>query len=162
VPTTPQSPTAVPLSIYGSPTEVSPLDWSWVNEQLEAAGIYWVTANGSGAPHPRPLWGLWIDHRLHLSIGSPVINRQLAAHAAPTVTAHLESGTDVVILEGTVDGTTEDATLLERYDAKYDWNYTVEEYGPLTTVVPTAVVAWRSSGWAGRESFRTAGKWTFG
>jgi hypothetical protein len=99
---------------------------------------------------------------LHLSIGSPVINRQLAADTAPIVTAHLESGTDVVILEGTVAGTTEDATLLELYDAKYDWNYTVEEYGPLTTVVPTTVVAWRSAGWAGRESFRTAGKWTFG
>jgi hypothetical protein len=162
VPTTPQPPTPVPLSIYGSPTEVSPLDWPWVDEQLEGAGIYWVVANGSGAPHPRPLWGLWIDYRLHLSIGSPVINRQLAAHTAPTVTAHLESGTDVVILEGTVAGTTEDATLLERYDAKYDWNYTVEEYGPLTTVVPTTAVAWRSAGWAGRESFRTAGKWTFG
>ena len=81
----------MPLSIYGSPTEVRPLDWAWVDEQLEAAGIYWVGTNGSGAPHPRPVWGLWIDHRLHLSIGSPVINRQLAAHAAPTVTAHLEA-----------------------------------------------------------------------
>ena len=66
-----QPPTAEPLSIYGSPTEVSPLDWTWVDGQLEAAGIYWVVANGSGPPHPRPLWGLWIDHRLHLSIGSP-------------------------------------------------------------------------------------------
>jgi hypothetical protein len=163
VPTPPSPtppPTAQPLSIYGSPTEVSPLDWSWVDGQLEAAGIYWVSANGSGAPHPRPLWGLWIDGLLHLSIGSPLINRQVVTQ--PTVTAHLESGTDVVILEGTVTGTTEDPALLERYDAKYDWNYTVEEYGPLTTVVPRTVIAWRSSGWAGRESFRTAGKWRFG
>jgi hypothetical protein len=156
----PQPPTAVPLSIYGSWTEVSPLDWEWVDAQLDAAGIYWVVADGAGPPHPRPLWGLWIDHRLHLSIGSPVINRQLAGQ--PSVTAHLESGTDVVILEGSVAGSTEDPRLLERYDAKYDWNYTVDEYGPLTTVVPKNVLAWRSAGWAGRESFRTAGKWRFG
>ncbi len=153
-------PTAEPLSIYGSPTEVSALDWSWVDAQLEAAGIYWVVANGSGAPHPRPLWGLWIDHRLHLSIGSPILNRQVTADGR--VTAHLESGTDVVILEGAVAGTTEDAALIERYDAKYDWTYTVDEYGPLTTVDPVSVVAWRSAGWAGRESFKTAGKWRFG
>jgi hypothetical protein len=155
-----QPPTAEPLSIYGSPTEVSLLDWTWVDAQLEAAGIYWVVANGSGPPHPRPLWGLWIDQRLHLSIGSPPLNRQVAADGR--VTAHLESGTDVVILEGTVAGTTEDPALFERYDAKYDWTYTVEEYGPLTTVIPVSVIAWRSAGWAGRESFKTAGKWRFG
>jgi hypothetical protein len=162
MPTTPPPPTVRPLSIYGSPTEVSQLDWAWVDGQLEAAGIYWVVVEAAGAPHPRPLWGLWTDHRLHLSIGSPVINRQLAAQTAPTVTAHLESGTDVVILEGSVVDTTEDPELLRRYDAKYDWTYTVEEYGPLTTVVPSTIIAWRSAGWAGRESFRTAGKWRFG
>lgn len=155
-----QGPTAQPLSIYGSPTEVSQLEWAWVDEQLGAAGIYWVVANGSGHPHPRPLWGLWIDHLMHLSIGSPPMNRQIADR--PAVTVHLESGTDVVILEGTAVGTTEDAELLRRYDAKYDWTYTVEEYGPLTTVVPSTAIAWRSAGWAGRESFRTAGKWRFG
>jgi hypothetical protein len=156
-----EPPTLQTLSIYGSPTELSPLDWGWVDGQLEAAGIYWVVAEAAGVPHPRPLWGLWVDHRLHLSIGSPVINRQLAARDGPALTAHLESGTDVVILEGTVAGTTDDPALLERYDAKYDWNYTVEEYGPLTSVVPTTVIAWRSAGWAGRESFRTASKWGF-
>jgi hypothetical protein len=154
-----QGPTVQPLSIYGSPTEVSPLDWAWVDEQLTAAGIYWVVANGSRHPHPRPLWGLWLDYRLHLSIGSPPMNRQIADQ--PAVTAHLESGTDVVILEGTAVGTTDDPELLRRYDAKYDWTYTVEEYGPLTTVVPSTVISWRSAGWAGRESFRTASKWGF-
>jgi hypothetical protein len=26
-----------------------------------------------GHPHPRPVWGIWSQQRLHLSIGSPAI-----------------------------------------------------------------------------------------
>ncbi len=155
-----QPPTAEPLSLYGTFTESSPLDWTWVDEQLGAAGTYWVIPRGLGHPHPRPVWGVWVDHRLHLSIGSPVVNRQITAE--PSVTVHLDSGTEVVIVEGTVAGTTEAPGLIQRYDAKYDWTYTIAEYGPLTTVAPTVVMAWRSAGWAGREGVQTAGKWRFG
>lgn len=145
--------------MFGRPSDLAPLEWSWVHDQLSAAGTYWVVARPDGHPHPRPVWGVWDDGSLHLSVGSPVVAHSLEAH--PAVTVHLDSGTDVVIVEGRVTGRTDDADLLARYDRKYDWSYTVEEYGPLTTIAASTVTAWRSAGWAGRDGFQQASRWRY-
>jgi hypothetical protein len=150
-------PIAEPLSFFGSEADCAPLDWSWVDEQLTRAGTYWVVPRGPAAPHPRPVWGVWQHQRLLLSVGSQVVGRQLRDD--PTVTVHLESGTDVVIVEGRVDGQSVDGAAIEQYDAKYQWSYTIDEYGPLTVVAPSIVLAWRSGGWAGRDGFQSAGRW---
>ena len=75
---------------------------------------------------------------------------------------HLDSGTDVVIVEGVA--TTEDATpaLLAAYDAKYDWHYDADTYGPFTRIAPEVVKAWRAAGIAGRDSFQETGRWELG
>jgi Pyridoxamine 5'-phosphate oxidase len=147
------------LRMYGSVTSLDALSWDWVQGQLESAGTYWVVPVGDGHPHPRPVWGVWLDNALQLSVGSPVVARQLAAD--PTVTVHLDSGTDVVVVEGNASLLPDDTAdrALEAYNAKYDWDYSVAEYGPLTTVSPTTVMAWRSAGWAGRDGFQQAGRW---
>jgi hypothetical protein len=147
------------LRFYGQPIERSPLEWAWVESKLAAAGTYWVTARTDGHPHPRPVWGVWRGRRLHLSIGTPVTLAALAAD--PAVTVHLDSGTDVVIVEGRLGGTTTDADVLDDYNTKYDWNYDSSEHGPGTSVEPERVLAWRTAGWAGRDSFQQTGRWTF-
>ncbi|MDH3707134.1 MAG: hypothetical protein OES57_13780 [Acidimicrobiia bacterium] len=152
-------PTAETLRLYHQPSDAAALEWAWVDGQLAHAGAYWTTSRSPGHPHPRPLWGIWRDHRLHLSIGSPVLVRQLEAD--PAVTVHLGHDTDVVIVEGAVAGATDAGDLVAAYDAKYDWSYTVAEYGPLTTVEPVAVLAWRSAGWAGRGGFQQSGRWRY-
>ena len=145
--------------MYGERSDVAPLDWAWVDAELGAAGTYWCTAGGGRHPHPRPVWGVWADRWLHLSIGSPVVARLLERN--PNVTVHLDSSTDVVIVEGTVVGFVDDVTVLRAYNDKYDWNYTIEEYGPLTRVAPSTALAWRSAGWAGRDGFQHTGRWRF-
>ena len=145
------------LVMYGQPSSAPPLDWSWVDTELERAGTYWVVARTTGQPHPRPVWGVWGDDHLHLSIGSPNVSAQLEHDGG--VAVHLDSGTDVVIVEGAVIGATTDASLIERYNDKYDWDYDVEQYGPLTVIQPTRVISWRSAGWAGREGFQQTGRW---
>ena len=153
-------PIAEPLSFYGSPSGCPAVEWSWVDRQLGDAGTYWIVPRSDDAPHPRPVWGVW-DHRsLLLSIGSQVIARELRAEQLATV--HLDSGTDVVIVEGHVDGQCAEVEALAAYDAKYDWNYTVDEYGPLTVLRPTLVMAWRSGGFAGRDGFQAASRFRFG
>jgi hypothetical protein len=151
------SPTSRVLRLYGQPADAEPLAWTWVDEQLGSAGTYWVVARGPGHPHPRPVWGVWWRGSLHLSVGSPVLARHLAAD--PVVTVHLDSGTDVVVVEGRAVGPASDVDLLAAYDRKYDWRYDPEHYGPLTQVEPTTVLAWRSAGRAGRDGFRQAGRW---
>jgi hypothetical protein len=149
------------LRLYTQPSEHPALEWAWVAGQLAAAGTYWVIAReGSPFPHPRPVWGVWHANLLHLSLGSPPLRRGLAAD--PHVTVHLESGIDVVIVEGLAD--TEAATSPEQLDvyrAKYDWDYDVGQYGELLRVTPARIIAWRARGWAGRESFAATGRWDF-
>jgi hypothetical protein len=150
------------LRLYGAPSDQDPLAWSWVEKQLEAAGIYWLVACTPGHPHPRPVWGLWHGQRLHLSVGSPTLMR--AVGQDPSVTVHLDSGTDVVLLEGTAIPTARGGTpslVIEAYNAKYDWEYQVAQYGELIVVQPLRVLAWRTAGWAGRESFQATGCWDF-
>lgn len=148
------------LRLYGSGSDREPLAWQWVDDQLAAAGTYWVVARAEGHPHPRPVWGIWTSGRLHLSLGSPVLRR--AAGRDPAVTVHLDSGTDVVIVEGLVaPAAPTPPPVIETYNRKYDWDYQVSEYGELLVVVPVKVLAWRTAGWAGRDSFQETGSWIF-
>ena len=133
--------------MFGATTDQPRLDWSWAEQRLAAADMYWVVPVGGRPPHPRPVWGVWADGRLHLSIGSPVVARLLGSDAG--VTVHLDSGTDVVVVEGTCTGSSTDTAVIEQYDAKYEWRYHVAEYGPLTVVTPVTVLAWRSAGGSG-------------
>jgi hypothetical protein len=155
----PMDPVEEPLSLYGSPSDATRLDWHWVQQELDASGTYWISAHGDRRPVERPVWGVWRDGALHLSIGSPTIRRAIAVW--PCVTVHLDSSTDVVMLEGEAIGTTVDQTIVAEYDRKYDWNYAIDEYGPLTTIAVDVVMAWRSAGWAGRDGFTATGRWRF-
>jgi hypothetical protein len=145
--------------MYGARVELGDLEWSWVQDQLVDAGAYWVVAPGSDHPHPRPVWGIWYQDQLFLSIGSPKI--KAAVEADGPVTVHLGSISDVVIVEGRTAGSVTDSHLLDAYNEKYDWDYAIDAYGPFTRVEPSKVIAWRSAGWAGRDGFRAAGRWTF-
>jgi hypothetical protein len=150
------------LRLYGTPSDRGALAWPWVEEQLEAAGTYWLVPRTQGHPHPRPVWGIWHEQRLHLSVGSPTLLR--AVDLDPTVTVHLDSGTDVVLVEGTASRTTERATPssnIEAYNTKYDWDYQVARYGDFIVVQPLRILAWRTAGWAGRDSFQATGCWQF-
>jgi hypothetical protein len=99
---------------------------------------------------------------LHLSVGSPTLLRALERD--PIVTVHLDSGTDVVLIEGkawpgSVHGTV--SSTIEAYNRKYDWDSHVAQYGPLSVVRTQRVLAWRTARWAGRDSFQTTGSWDF-
>ena len=151
---------SVPLRLYGAPGDADELAWADADDALRAAGTYWVVARADGHPHPRPVWGLWREEHLHLSVGSPVLVRQLGDD--PRVTVHLDSGTDVVVVEGRVVGRRADDPVVRAYVEKYERPYDVAEYGPLTVVAPERVLAWRSGGWAGRDGFTAVGRWDVG
>ena len=153
-----------PLRLYTQLTEHDPLPWSWVDDQLRAAPTFWVVAvpgEPGRPPHPRPVWGVWTGEEVFVSVGSAPLRRALGGGAP--VTVHPDSGTDVVVVEGTVrpSVTPDDAArAVAAYDAKYDYTYDVETYGPLACIDPTEILAWRTAGPAGRDGFRSVGKWT--
>ena len=141
---------------YGQSSDHPGLEWAWVDAQLAEEGTYWMSIGADRHPHPRPVWGVWADEVLHLSIGSPKL---VAAQPGTPATVHLDSGTDVVILEGMVMAKTKDPALVAVYDSKYTWTYDVDVYGPLTSIKPLVVLAWRSAGWAGRDGLSATNRW---
>jgi hypothetical protein len=150
---------ARPIRLYGELGGLPAPEWAWVEQRLAVAPLYWVVAATTQWPHPRPVWGVWHDARLCLSVGSPVLRRSIEEDSR--VTVHLESATDVVVVEGRAVQDHDVASAVARYDEKYDYAYDVARYGPLLGIAPTTVLAWTAAGLAGRDGFRSAGAWTF-
>src|SRR2546423_5507876 len=105
--------------MFGGHLEPVRLPWTWATDRLTRARNYWIaTTRPEGLPHSRPVWGVWLDDIFYFSTGS------LAAHnlaANPAITVHLESGSEVVIIEGEA-GVVSDAEVVSQYNQKYNWD----------------------------------------
>jgi hypothetical protein len=104
------------------------LPWSTFEERMIAAKNYWIaTATLRGKPAVTPVWGAWVDGILYFD-GSPATRRGRNISHNPQVTVHLESGDEVLILEGTaiiLAGAPEPG-LAAKLSAEY-----TRKYGPL-------------------------------
>jgi hypothetical protein len=143
--------------------EPDPLPWSWAERQVVRARNYWVaTASADGVAHTRPVWGVWLEGELLFSAGGPRMVANLAERGE-AVTVHLESGDRVVILEGGVRAVAPTAAFVERYNAKYDWDFTLETVpGSLVAFAPRVGYGWMSDPDDRGETFKSTGsRWTF-
>jgi general stress protein 26 len=121
------------------------LDWSWAEERLVAARNYWVTTvRPNGSPHSMPVWGLWHEGAFYFS-SSPDSRKAKNLAANTEVNVHLESGDEVVVIEGAADHES-DEDLLRRLGADYTRKYSFEVSftggRPLVVVRPRAAYAW--------------------
>jgi general stress protein 26 len=137
------------------------LPWTWVEERLAASRNYWiVTASRDGRPHAMPVWGLWLDDAVWFSTeASSRKGRNIAAK--PDIVVHLESGDEVVVLEGIPEEVTGREALerfVDAYEAKYGFRMNLDEpIGLVYRVPPRAAYAWRE------VDFPTsATRWRFG
>lgn len=148
------------LSGYVQPGKL--LAWSWADERMHRARNYWITTKSPDFPSSRPVWGVWHETTLLFSTGG-----RIAQHVAadPRVQVNLESGDELVILEGRAHPL--DASLAalwaERYNAKYHWDMPASTED-VYQVRPCRVLAWLcdSSGLDGGMLFsNTATEWRF-
>lgn len=122
------------------------LPWKWAAERLPGARNYWIaTARPNGRPHSRPVWDVFLDGTFYFSTGS-LAAPNLAVN--PQITLHLKSGSEVVIIEGTVE-TVADSGLIRRIIVAYNEKYNCdldpsEPGGPLLAVVPLVAFGWVS------------------
>lgn len=130
------------------------LPWSHVEQRLADAQNYWLcTVRPNGRPHAVPKWGVWLDGKVYFD-GSPETRHARNLAANPYVVLHLESGSDVVIVEGTARETDPPSgTLAQRIAQAYAAKYEAMGYAPAPTtwdngglfeVVPHTVLAWTS------------------
>lgn len=140
---------------YGIPeSEEGMLSWDFVTDRLAAARNYWVsTTRPDGRPHATPSWAVWLDGTLYFGGGRQTRKaRNMAAN--PAVVVHLESGDEVVILEGVVEEIT-DPALQERIDDAYEAKYGMRHGTPVWALrveqafawsgYPTTVTRWRAA-----------------
>jgi hypothetical protein len=123
--------------------DAAPVEWAEVEGRLRGAITYWLVAGGAVA---RPVWGIWHEDELWLSVGSSMLWRGL--QASPEASVHLDDGHDVVIVEGTHRAVDDPAVLVgfvEPYNAKYRWDFTPENtLGPIVVLTPRVVLAWKA------------------
>jgi len=128
------------------------LSWSHVEQRLGSAKNYWLcSVRPNGHPHSVPKWGVWVDSRLYFD-GSPETRHARNIDANPHVSLHLESGDDVVIVEGTARAVDKPARpLAEKIAQGYCAKYAALGYAPtpdqwdnggLFEIIPRTVLAW--------------------
>ena len=145
---------------YGIPTgPEGMLSWGYVEERMSAARNYWVaTTRPDGRPHVTPVWGLWVDGTFYFG-GTPHSRKARNLAENPNVVVHLESGDDVVVLEGTAEVVKDpDPALSERVAAA-----SIAKYGVGSSAIegsyavrPRVVLAWSEGGFPD-----TATRWLF-
>src|SRR5262250_729454 len=87
-------------SLYGLKPRKQYLPWSHARERLEGSRNYWIcTTRPDGRPHSIPVWGFFLEGALYFGTARSTRKARNLAHN-PAISVHLESGDDVVILEG--------------------------------------------------------------
>lgn len=133
----------IPYGIRGPDEGGGLLPWARTAERLRTAFVYWVaTSSVGGRPHAVPVWGVWHDDALFFSNG-PTTRTGRSLIANPEVSVHLESGEDVVIIEGKVEVFKDRAAcalLSKLYKEKYVWKDAVPP--PWWALRPRSAFAW--------------------
>jgi len=123
------------------------LPWTYVDRRMAASRNYWiVTSRPDGRPHAMPVWGVWLGRKLYFSTDRNSRKSRNLQHN-PSIAVHLESGDDVVILEGAAslaDGRRDLTAVDEAYLAKYGMR--VVGFMPTSVIyafTPSVAFAWR-------------------
>lgn len=134
---------------YGVPEDNDGLlTWGSVRERLEQAKNFWIcTASMKNKPHARPLWAAWVDDTLYFD-GALTTGWGRNLSVNPQVEVHLESGSEVVIIEGefTVSNNLTPeafARVQQSYKQRYE-EYTPAAADGLYMIRPRKVLAWTS------------------
>ncbi len=139
---------------YGVDTAEHYLEWDEIESKLRDSPNYWLsTTRPDGRPHVVPRWGVWLDGRFWYDGSPETIHVRNLEHRTDCV-LHLESGTEVVIVEGRslrpdpID-TTFGAELAAEYARKYGPTYqpgpdawSDEIAGGMRYIAPARVLAW--------------------
>jgi hypothetical protein len=133
--------------LYGLKARQQYLPFRHAEDRLAKARNYWIcTARPDGRPHSIPVWGFWIDGALYFGTARSSRKARNLAHN-PALSIHLESGDDVVILEGiATEVDLADKPAFKKLDAasrkKYKMPLMVVSESVLYSVRPTTVLAW--------------------
>lgn len=129
------------------------LDWNFVEKEMTESKSYWLsTTTPKGNPHAIPIWGAWFNKKVFFGGGPNTKNRKNLAKN-PRIVVHTESGTRVVIVEGTVTLESDESvnnSIIQIYKEKYK----LDHPAPFYRVDPIKIFAWNMEEYA-----KTPTKW---
>jgi general stress protein 26 len=137
-------------ALYGLKQRDKYLPFAHAEKRLEKSRNYWIcTTRPDGRPHSIPVWGFWINGALYFGTARSSRKSRNLAHNS-TVSVHLESGDDVVIIEGTAEEISlSDKFTFQKLDAasraKYKMPAMVTPESVFYCVHPRVVLAWTES-----------------
>ena len=142
-----------------SPKDAKPqfVPWAFAEQRLSKSHNYWIcSARPDRRPHSAPVWGIWLNGAFYFST-DPASRKGRNLAANPAVSVHVESGDELVILEGHVEA----VKLDKKIDAAYARKYKMHLMGfPGAIVIfrlkPKTVLAWRE-----KDFGTSATKWKF-
>jgi pyridoxamine 5'-phosphate oxidase-like protein len=149
-------------ALYGLKQREKFLPFSHAEQRLTKARNYWIcSTRPDGRPHSIPVWGFWIDGAAYFGTAKSSRKARNLAHT-PAVSIHLESGDDVIILEGVAaEVNLADKSVFKKLDAasraKYKIPLTVMPESVMYAVRPRVVLAWTE-----KDFPNNATRWTFG
>ncbi|MGE3076886.1 MAG: pyridoxamine 5'-phosphate oxidase family protein [Dehalococcoidia bacterium] len=156
---------------YGLPDgDEGMLQWEWAEDRLTAAQNYWIsTVRPDGRPHVTPVWGVWYEGALYFD-GSDQTRRMKNIAANPEIAVHLESGDEVVIIEGSAasEDTPPARSLATKLAELYTAKYSAHSYAPspdqwdgggLYVLRPRKALGWTLR--PGDEFGKTYTRWRF-
>ena len=123
------------------------LAWKGAEDRLVAARNYWVaSSSAAGVPHAMPVWGVWLEGRFLFSTG-PRTRKARNIAENPLAVVHLESGAELVVVEGAVRQVSDRRAVddfLAAYNPKYGWTFTADDFrsGELFEIRPQKAFAW--------------------
>jgi len=131
---------------------VAYVEWDWVASQLRDSQHYWLcSVRPDGRPHVVPRWAVYLEGKIYYD-GSPETRHAQNTEINPNVAVHLESGDQVIILDGRTapagKPTPElDTKLVQEYRRKYaPVGYSPEPHqwdnGGLYVFTPQQCIAW--------------------
>lgn len=135
---------------YGLSPDAGPAHWPWsdVTRRIAQGRTWWVaTTRPDGRPHVQPVWGVIVDDRMLFST-DPRSRKARNLAANPAIVVHLDSGDEVVIVEGVArrlaaaevpPGFT--ATYLAKYDVEVVPTDDDPRYG-FYEIVPEVAMSW--------------------
>ncbi|MBI5825579.1 MAG: pyridoxamine 5'-phosphate oxidase family protein [Chloroflexi bacterium] len=110
---------------------IAEVPWEYVEKRLAESINYWLcSVYPDGRPHVIPRWGAFLDGKFYYD-GSPETRHAKNLEKNPNMTLHLESGNDVVIMDGTTHPASKpDFELAQRLSAVYCAKYESDGYAP--------------------------------
>jgi hypothetical protein len=127
------------------PSETDYIQWPDIEQKVSTARNYWIgTVTSKATPHVAPVWGVW--HESLFYFGTDRKSRKARnIDSNPSVNLHLESGEDVVIIEGEA-GFILSHILPEKVADLYLAKYGIQLRGnPVYRIIPRKILAWDES-----------------